>query len=698
MWSLPLVFAVAAVGMGGRSAEAGYLSVSMTPPTQCGYSTVTWSGDDGPYHLLLTPTTFVEHGYNIWIQAIDASRNSYNLSINQPAQEQFVLTMWGASGIQYAATTDIMTVGTQTNPYVSQGGCFLSDAAILDLYTFSFNITNTYDDYPPQCQNLTMSWPTSLESNVTGDTSNSTRRSVAPISPSLDTPDRRAFNRMLERAHAREEEKRALAPEIVKYDASSSKDGGNTTSPPTMFGIIPLGNSFDIPITYSSKSRFASSLPASSIADPATTHTDHGTTYLNWTINVAKGTRFILVAGIGSQEQWASGGSSALLTVGQGTTGCMADSHPSITASETSASSSASAPPDSQGVGHGGTPTKTIIACVVSVVATLFAVGVLWLCCRVRRRRRLAAEAAFAYPPGKPDRDSRGSEAEDAANQLDLVASRNGGSTSGAGRYPAGLTPLNTSDYMDPFRDRDGSSTSSPGGSGRASTTLGSGMLLDAGGVRGFVPQHSDNYTSGSGTYASDGTVPLHLISGAGSGSPAMTNGGAGPMHREDSQDPLLGSGARDSPVSPVDSPAWRQTSRRGPLTLHDPTVLAGTADLAEDPEGDGEALTDLKRDTLAMAGSSRAQGSQSLPPGAAPPRNLLAQAQAQGRANPRARRRGEEDQEMQYVVHRDGGRVRPDQLPARSTPTVELPPRYEELDWDEIREGERRQEGGATI
>ena len=31
MWSLPLVFAVAAVGMGGRSAEAGYLSVSMTP-------------------------------------------------------------------------------------------------------------------------------------------------------------------------------------------------------------------------------------------------------------------------------------------------------------------------------------------------------------------------------------------------------------------------------------------------------------------------------------------------------------------------------------------------------------------------------------------------------------------------------------------------------------------------------------------
>ena len=331
------------------------------------------------------------------------------------------------------------------------------------------------------------------------------------------------------------------------------------------------------------------------------------------------------------------------------------------------------------------------------MVATLVAVGILWLCCRVRRRRRLAAEAAYAYPPGKPDRDSRASEGEDAANQLDLVASRNAGSTSRAGRYPAGLTPLNTSDYMDPFRD--GSSTSSPGGSGRASGTIGSGMGIEATGVRGFVPQHPDNYTSGSGTYASDGTVPLHLIAGAGAGAAAaVATAGVGPMRREDSQDPLLGAGERDSPTSPIDSPAWRQTGRRGPLTLHDPTVLAGTADLADEPEADGEALTDLKRDTLAMAGSSRSQNSQSLPPGAAPPRNLLAQAQAQGRAGPRPRRRGEEDQEMQYVVHRDAGRVRPDQLPTRSTPTVELPPRYEELDWDEIREGERRQEGGATL
>jgi hypothetical protein len=32
---------------------------------QCGNSTVTWSGDEGPWHLLLTPTDIVEHGYNV---------------------------------------------------------------------------------------------------------------------------------------------------------------------------------------------------------------------------------------------------------------------------------------------------------------------------------------------------------------------------------------------------------------------------------------------------------------------------------------------------------------------------------------------------------------------------------------------------------------------------------------------------------
>lgn len=57
---------------------------------------------------------------------------------------------------------------------------------------------------------------------------------------------------------------------------------------------------------------------------------------------MAKGTRFILVAGIGSAEQWASGGSSRMFTVGQGTTGCVGSESdgngaPSVTGSRSTA-------------------------------------------------------------------------------------------------------------------------------------------------------------------------------------------------------------------------------------------------------------------------------------------------------------------------------------------------------------------------
>jgi hypothetical protein len=116
---------------------------------------------------------------------------------------------------------------------------------------------------------------------------------------------------------------------------SSSTDSGNTTNPPTMFGLIPLGNSFSLPITYPANSSFADSLPETSISSEPTTFTRQGVTYLNWTLPLSKGTRFILVAGIGTAEQWASGGSSRLLTVGQGDESCLGSSYgdgPSVTA------------------------------------------------------------------------------------------------------------------------------------------------------------------------------------------------------------------------------------------------------------------------------------------------------------------------------------------------------------------------------
>jgi hypothetical protein len=115
-----------------------------------------------------------------------------------------------------------------------------------------------------------------------------------------------------------------LAQRQSRMDDTSSSDrtNGNTTKPPTMFGIIPLGNSFEIPITFSEKAAFAYKLPDSVISDTPTTWTRQGVTYMNWTIPLSKGTRFILVAGIGDDQQWASGGSSRMMTVGQGGDAC----------------------------------------------------------------------------------------------------------------------------------------------------------------------------------------------------------------------------------------------------------------------------------------------------------------------------------------------------------------------------------------
>jgi len=34
-------------------------------PFHCGAITVGWTGDEGPYHLLLTPTEIRQHSYNV---------------------------------------------------------------------------------------------------------------------------------------------------------------------------------------------------------------------------------------------------------------------------------------------------------------------------------------------------------------------------------------------------------------------------------------------------------------------------------------------------------------------------------------------------------------------------------------------------------------------------------------------------------
>jgi hypothetical protein len=59
--------------------------------------------------MLLTPTDFVQHGYNLWVPEIPSNYTNWTIPIRQPAGMNFMVTMWGASGIRYAGTTDILS-------------------------------------------------------------------------------------------------------------------------------------------------------------------------------------------------------------------------------------------------------------------------------------------------------------------------------------------------------------------------------------------------------------------------------------------------------------------------------------------------------------------------------------------------------------------------------------------------------------
>jgi hypothetical protein len=511
--------------------------------------------------------------------------------------------------------------------------CFLADDAINGLYTFAFNISNS-QGFPPQCGDLSLSWPTSLESNIT----NGMRRGLAGREEGAweeddgeegeeaggdDPPPlipMRGFNGPPSRRQAT-----SAAPPIPTDISSANKTNGNTTLPPTMFGIIPLGNSFSIPITYGTDVKFADSLPPSSLSDDPTTWTGAGVTHMNWTVSLTKGTRFILVAGIGAAEEWASGGSSEMMTVGQGGFDCFRQDtpKPSVTASSSTGAlnrptAGASSPPAEK-----KTPVGIIVACVFSALGTLAAVTLLYCCCRVRSQRRAARKnglprpslvslATFgrlekrsfvnrgAYAPGNRNRDT----------QLDLLDSDS----------------------------RPGSTWSrAPGGSANSRPGTDYGSPVDVADAYAYDLPFAP-YTGpapGSPAPSSPAMEYPHGYTHVSSPSPAPEEFG-----RQASLDALVAyppiphAPARPAPtpLSPS-SPLAPTPVRRGPLVLHDPSAL------------DQEDAGTLKRDTLA----------------ALPPRG----------EGSRPRRRRTDDE---VIVHRDAGRIRR---------IEELPPRYDELDWD---------------
>ncbi|WVF68146.1 hypothetical protein IAT40_002909 [Kwoniella sp. CBS 6097] len=626
----------------------------------CNVSTIRWSGDDGPYHLLLTPTTFKEHGYNVWIDSIPADRNLYKLDIRLPAGLQFLLTMWGASGIGYAATSDVMTVQPNAD---SNTTCYLTDQEILNLYSFSFNSTNLGGGYPPQCSNFSMSWPTSLESNVTSD-----YVPRALVDSPIDAQSRSIVDDVTSEGDY---------SEFAERDTSSSVHDGNTTHPPTMFGIIPLGNSFSIPITYRKDSKYAKYLPESSLSDNPTTFTSQGITHLNWTVDMAKGTRFIIVAGIGSQQKWASGGSSSMFTVGQGSTGCIGSEQggsgaPSVTASSGD-SPTAPVEPSTEPSGSGSTLVRTVVASVCSVVGTLVIVGLIFMCRRARRRRQQRVTAYGGKPKGVDQLTSS------SQTPLDLIQSRDRAD-------PPPLTPLLTDN-----------STSASSTVVSPTNPFADPNTTKQGFASGFGPGPSRSNTLDD---LNSPISPIHNL-------PPGTN-----MHRQYSQDPLLAHYPRTASPPPIHGyrddrnrgrdPDIDQTyiggtlhsnttgsgpympSRRGPLTLHDASGT-GTYDTSGAIEDEP---SDLKRDTIAILGGGSGQQRSHTS------RGIPGQSSETGPGRRRRNNQSAHDEaEFELMVHQDAGRVQPEENGTSPTNVLELPPRYDEVNWAEEERLERERQ-----
>ncbi|WVR08461.1 hypothetical protein IAU60_005516 [Kwoniella sp. DSM 27419] len=616
-------------------ARAGYMSLNMTTAIQCGRSLVRWTGDTGPYHLLLTPTVFREHGYNVWIESIPDGVNSYEVDIKLPAGLPFMVTVWGSSGISYAATSDVMTVQPSSTGNTT---CFLSDSEILGLYSFSFNLTSDGGYYPPQCSHVNISWPTSLESNVTSDwVPQVSSSSIAPATTAAATGAKMiALDDHLD---------------LSERDPSSSTHDGNTTHPPTMFGIIPLGNSFSIPITYSRSSRYAKYLPESSLSDDPTTYTRQGVTYLNWTVDMAKGTRFILVAGIGSQEKWASGGSSSMFTVGQGSTGCIGSEQggggaPSITGSSSAEVPTGpvgdSDPSDTQG-GSGGSLTRTVVASVCSILGTLVIVGLLFMCRRARVRRRRPEITAFHSKPKAVDQMTVMSD-----TPLDLVQSHDESPGGAPNLTPLAMDGLHMTSSPprspnDPFGDQHVKTPFGPGPS--RSTTVDSTLVSP---VRASPMTRHPSHDALLPFVAYDRRSPPPTGQERGTGTWTGTLPGPG-------------SGTYRS-----------QHTSRGPLTLHD----GGT--FATDMAAENVQVPDLKRETVAFLGNQ--DGSAHRRQGPSNP---------QGHPGRRRRPQESDETEMEYIMHRDAGRVAPGERDQGRT-VLELPPRYDEVDWEEEQRGEQ--------
>ncbi|KAG2126828.1 hypothetical protein DEU56DRAFT_903368 [Suillus clintonianus] len=133
------------VSMTTNSLEAG---VTVGTPTQCDGLTVSWTGGQAPFEILLTPSLSTLQNISVPASAFSNGKGSYSISpLTLAAGTLFLLTMSDATGFGSGGTTNQLTVG---NP-VANNNC---DTEVLSPpYTFNLSPLQIL-----QCSQFTISY------------------------------------------------------------------------------------------------------------------------------------------------------------------------------------------------------------------------------------------------------------------------------------------------------------------------------------------------------------------------------------------------------------------------------------------------------------------------------------------------------------------------------------------------------------
>ena len=173
----------------------------------------------------------------------------------------------------------------------------------------------------------------------------------------------------------------------------------NVTYPLNLYGLVPSGTAFNIPVPQ-----------------------QKGSSGIGWPVDISSGTQFLLFMSDTGEHQ--TGGSTSLLTVGSGNTNCMNSTSPRAFGSgggsgNTGSSGgnidgiggSSSGGTDDNGSGGGSNPhTGAIVGGVLGGVAFLVLLAILlWFCVRRNSKNKNAsAIRSYGFSKEKPARESRG--------------------------------------------------------------------------------------------------------------------------------------------------------------------------------------------------------------------------------------------------------------------------------------------------